>query len=133
MTDNPIERKPFTLSRMGVYLLKDAGDPDCVETVPFIVVPLHRDRLRAESMAPALGLKAKDMQEQMLKWQGLWAWCAMVRLGLYKGKFQVFENELAAFDPDIDTDGAGNPIDAPEAADVPGPTQPAAPDDSPSP
>lgn len=127
------ERKPHTLSRMGVYLQADPEDPTCVDTVEHIVVVLHRDRLRAESMAKGLGLSADTMNEQLNKWMGLWAWCALTRLGLYKGKYQTFENEVGEIDPDIDKDEHGDPIAAPEGADVVGPTEPTAPDDSPSP
>lgn len=131
--DQPTERPKHTLSRMGVYLLVDPEDPACVDTVEHVVVVLHRDRLRAESMAKSLGLAAEQMGEQINKWTGLWAWCALTRLGLYQGKFPTFENELAEVDPDIDKDGNGQPIAAPAGADVVGPTQPTAPDDSPSP
>lgn len=131
--DTTTERKPHTLSRMGVYLLTDPGDPECTETVEHIVVVRHADRLRAESLAKGLGLASASIAEQVWKWQGLWAWCALTRLGLYKGKFQVFENELAEIDPDIDTDDKGQPVAAPVEADVPGPTTPAAPEGSPSP
>src|SRR5690348_13018629 len=64
------------------------------------------DQFRAEFEGSKYGLQPKDHPVQVT---ALWAWCALVRLGLYAGGYQDFaQRDLYAFEH---VKGEGTPVD----------------------
>lgn len=112
---------PLVRPKYRVYLNPTEEHPDPPVDGQEVEVT-HGDQLRGELEAGKQGLPA--IKDAPMNHTTVWLWCAMVRLGLYRGDFRQFKlTDLAGLEAVRDENGEPElePVDPTTA----GPSEPA--------
>lgn len=99
------------LPRYTVLFTTPGDTPAQVEET---VTILHADQLRAELVAPRLGLPS--MKDAPMHYTSLWCWAALVREGKYDGKPQQWKTDCLAMQA-LENDTGARPGEPETAAD----------------